>query len=184
MQFSSRLFARWHLVAAVASFALVAACGGGSGGGSVGSTPVPTPTVTPTPTPTPTTSPTPTPSATPSASFLTSEYNRSSGPTQHGALTPWSAGYSGRGVTIGIVDTGIDSDSPEFAGRLSSASADVAGSRGLDNAESDHGTNVALVAAAARDNIGVVGLAFNATIAMFRADTAGTCANNDPMLQA
>ena len=180
MQFSSRLFARWHLVAAVASFALVAACGGGSGGGSVGSTPVPTPTVTPTPTPTPTTSPTPTPSATPSSTFLTSEYNRSSGPTQHGALTPWSAGYSGRGVTIGIVDTGIDSDSPEFAGRLSSASADVAGARGLDNAESDHGTNVAMVAAAARDNIGVVGLAFNATIAMFRADTAGTCANNDP----
>jgi subtilisin family serine protease len=111
---------------------------------------------------------------------LTSEYNRSSGPTQHGALTPWSAGYSGRGVTIGIVDTGIDSDSPEFAGRLSSASADVAGTRGLDNAESDHGTNVALVAAAARDNIGVVGMAFNSTIAMFRADTAGTCANNDP----
>ncbi len=83
-------------------------------------------------------------------------------------------------MTIGIVDTGIDTDSPEFAGRLSAASADVAGSRGLDNPESDHGTNVAMVAAAARDGIGVVGMAFNSIIAMFRADTAGTCANNDP----
>ena len=178
MQYPSLASARWHLVAALCSFTLVAACGGG--GGSVGSTPTPIATPTPTPTPTPTTSPTPGPSPTPSASFLTSEYNRSSGPAQHGALTPWAAGYSGAGVTIGIVDTGIDSDSPEFAGRLSTASADVAGSRGLDNADSDHGTNVAVVAAAARDNIGVVGLAFNSTIAMFRADTAGTCANNDP----
>jgi hypothetical protein len=95
-------------------------------------------------------------------------------------LTPWTQGYSGKGVTIGIVDTGIDTDSPEFAGRIVTASADVAGTRGLDNAESDHGTNVALVAAAARDGLGVVGLAFNSSIAMFRADTPGTCANNDP----
>lgn len=178
MQYSSFVRARWHLLAALGSFTLVAACGGG--GGSVGSTPAPTPTPTPAPSPTPTATPTPGPSATPSASFVTSEYNRSSGPAQHGALTPWAAGYSGAGVTIGIIDTGIDSDSPEFAGRLSAVSADVAGNRGLDNADSDHGTNVALVAAAARDNIGVVGLAFNSTIAMFRADTAGTCAKNDP----
>lgn len=176
MQAPSHHPARWHLAAALVSFTLVASCGGG--GGSIGSTPAPVPA--PTPTPTPTTPPTPTPTPTPTASFLTSEYNRSSGPSQHGAITPWSAGYAGQGVTIGIVDTGIDSDSPEFAGRLSAASADVAGTRGLDNAESDHGTNVALVAAAARDGIGVVGMAFNATIAMFRADTAGTCAINDP----
>lgn len=168
--------ARWHLGAALTSFLLVAACGGGGGG--VSSAPAPTPAPSPTPSPTPT--PTPTPSPTPSASFLTSEYNRSSGPQQHGALTPWTAGYTGAGVTIGIVDTGIDSDSPEFAGRLSAASADVAGSRGLDNPDSDHGTNVALVAAAARDGIGVVGMAFNATIAMYRADTSGTCAKDDP----
>lgn len=175
----SRRLVQWHLAAASASFALVAACGGGSGG-SIGSTPAPPPTATPTPNPTPTTSPTPVPQATPSTAFLTSEYNRSSGPQQHGALTPWTAGYNGSGVTIGIVDTGIDSDSPEFAGRISSASADVAGSRGIDNPDSDHGTNVALVAAAARDNLGVVGMAFNATVAMFRADSPGTCANNDP----
>jgi hypothetical protein len=79
-------------------------------------------------------------------------------------------------VTIGIVDSGIDTASPEFAGRISPASRDVAGSRTLSNPDSDHGTNVAMIAAAARDNTGIVGIAFDATIAMFRADSLGTCA--------
>ena len=168
--------APWHVIAATLLFATVAACGGG---GSVGSTPAPTPTPTPTPTPSPTPTPAPTPTPTPTAAFQTSEYSRSSGPQQHGALTPWSAGYNGGGVTIGFIDTGIDSDSPEFAGRLSSASADVAGARGLDNPDSDHGTNVAMVAAAARDSLGIVGMAYNAIIAMFRADSVGSCATKD-----
>ncbi len=79
-------------------------------------------------------------------------------------------------MTIAIIDSGIDTDSPEFAGRLSASSRDVAGSRGLDNADSDHGTNVAMVAAAARDNVGVLGIAYQSTIAMFRADDPGSCA--------
>jgi hypothetical protein len=86
-------------------------------------------------------------------------------------------------VIIGIVDTGIDSDSPEFAGRISNASRDVVATRGLDNPDSDHGTHVALVAAAGRNNTGVMGIAYNATIAMFRADSSGSCATenaNDP----
>lgn len=83
-------------------------------------------------------------------------------------------------MTIGIVDSGIDSTSPEFSGRISAASRDVAGSRGLSNSDSDHGTNVAMVAAAARDNTGIMGIAFGATIAMFRADEPGSCATADP----
>ncbi len=79
-------------------------------------------------------------------------------------------------MTIGIIDSGIDSDSPEFAGRIVSASRDVAGNRGLDNVDSDHGTNVALVAAAARDNAGVMGVAWQSQVAMFRADSPGSCA--------
>ena len=168
--------ARWHLVAALLSFGLVAGCGGGSAGGIPAPVPVPPPAPSPTPTPVPT----PTPTPTSSSVFLTSEYNRSTGPAQHGAITAWAAGISGAGVTIGIVDSGIDTASPEFAGRISSASRDVVGSRGLANAESDHGTNVALVAAAARDNTGIVGIAFDATLAIFRADSTGTCASTVP----
>lgn len=112
--------------------------------------------------------------------FLTSEYNRSTGPSQHGAITAWAGGTTGKGVTIGIVDTGIDETSPEFAGRISTASRDVAGSRALTNPDSDHGTNVAMVAAAARDSTGILGIAYDATIAMFRGDTVGTCATAVP----
>jgi subtilisin family serine protease len=80
-------------------------------------------------------------------------------------------GATGTGVTIGIVDSGLDTTTNEFTGRVSAASTDVAGSRGLANADSDHGTAVAMVAAAARNNNGVMGIAYGATIAAFRADT-------------
>jgi len=174
----------WRAGSLAAALAL-AACGGG---GSVGSTPAPSPAPTPTPTPPPTPTPTPTPAPAPapavapnpSSSFITSEYNRSDGPSIHRAITAWQAGATGAGVTLAVVDSGIDSDSPEFAGRLSPASADVAGRRGLDNVDSDHGTRVALVAAAARDNTGMMGIAWGATIMALRADRAGSCATYDP----
>jgi hypothetical protein len=107
--------------------------------------------------------------------FDTSEYRRSDGPSFHNVITAWQRGATGQGVTIGIVDTGIDTSNPEFAGRISTASADVAGSRGVQP-EDDHGTQVALVAAAARNDSGVVGIAYQATIMALRADTPGSCA--------
>ena len=175
---------------------LLSACGGGgvnstpastngpaASSPSPSATPTPTPSASATPTPAPTASvapsPTPTPTATatptPAATFQTAEYTRSTGPSFHGALTGWAAGASGQGVTIGIVDSGIDTASPEFYGRISAASADLAGSRGLTNPDDVHGTNVAQVAAAARDNNGIMGMAFNATVLMYRADAPGSC---------
>ena len=171
---------KFGLGAASLAFLLVAGCGGGGVSSTPAPTPAPSPAPTPAPTSAPTPAPTPTPTPTPASTFLTPEYNRSTGPAQHGAITVWQSGITGQGVTIGIVDSGIDSDSPEFAGRISGSSADVAGSRGLDNADDDHGTNVAMVAAAARDNTGVLGIAWNATILMLRADSPGTCALDDP----
>jgi subtilisin family serine protease len=80
-------------------------------------------------------------------------------------------------VTIAVVDTGIDITSPEFAGRISSASRDMFSStstRGY-NATDDHGTDVSMVAAAARNNSGILGIAWGATIMALRSDTPGTC---------
>lgn len=159
----SGLIAR-HWGASLAAIVLLSGCGGG-GGGTVS---------TPGPTPSPSPSPSPTPTPTPSSSFTTAEYNRSDGPQMHDAIPAWQSGATGQGQTIAIIDTGIDSDSPEFAGRIHANSRDVVSNRGIDG-EDDHGTHVALVAAAARDNTGIMGIAWNATILALRADDPGSC---------
>ena len=154
-----------HLLAALSALTLLSACGGGSGGGPIS---------------TPTPAPPPEPEPTPAIEFDTAEYRRSDGPDLHDAIAAWQDGATGEGVGIAIIDTGIDPDNPEFAGRISSASRDVAGNRGIDSPDG-HGTQVALVAAAARDGRGVMGIAYDATIIAFRADLPGTCEGFDPV---
>ncbi|HVM38493.1 MAG TPA: S8 family peptidase, partial [Sphingomicrobium sp.] len=82
----------------------------------------------------------------------------------------------GKGIKIGVVDSGINPNLPEFAGRIDPASRDVAGSRGVSD-EGGHGTAVTSVAAAARDGVGTLGVAFDSTIISLRADSPGTCAD-------
>jgi hypothetical protein len=112
------------------------------------------------------------------ATYNTTELRRADGPQEHNAPVAWAAGASGSGVTVAVIDTGIDVDSPEFAGRLSSASVDLYTSRNSLNASDDHGTNVAMVAAAARDGTGILGMAWDATILAIRADEPGSCASD------
>lgn len=158
-----------RLVGSAAACALLVACGGGGG---TNSTPAPTPTPTPTPTP----APTPTPTTT---DFNTAEFRRSDGPEFHNAISAWQNGITGAGSIIAIIDSGIDRDSPEFAGRIHPDSTDVAGNRGIE-AEDDHGTNVAMVAAAARNNTGILGIAWDAQVLVLRADDPGSCAAATP----
>ncbi|WP_052766091.1 S8 family peptidase [Aurantiacibacter gangjinensis] len=115
--------------------------------------------------------------AAPSA-FNTSEYRRSDGPSQHNAASAWASGHTGDGVTIAVIDTGIDLDNPEFAGRLSNASTDIFGTRPVEGPD-DHGNLVSLVAAAARDNTGILGIAYDATVLAIRADTPGSCGGDN-----
>lgn len=157
--------------AALGALALLAACGGGGG---VNSTPTPPkpPTPVPTPTPTPVPAPTPTP---PPSSYDTSEYRNTAGAVSMNALVAYQAGSTGRGVKIGIVDSGINSQNSAFTGRIDAASADVAGSRGIGD-EDGHGTAVAFTAAGGRNGVGAEGVAFDATLLVMRADSPGTCA--------
>jgi hypothetical protein len=77
-------------------------------------------------------------------------------------------------VKIGIVDSGINPTLDEFSGRIDPASRDVASNRPLSD-DDGHGTAVAATAAAARNGLQNVGVAFNSTIASFRADDPGSC---------
>ncbi|KRA79366.1 S8 family peptidase [Altererythrobacter sp. Root672] len=107
--------------------------------------------------------------------FDTAEFRRSDAPVAHNAATAWGAGSTGRGVTIAFVDTGVDVNNPEFAGRISPLSKDVLNA-GRDISGSDnHGTRVATFASAARNNSGVVGIAFDSTIMALRTDDVGSC---------
>ena len=165
---------RWISLSPLVLLTVLGGCGGGDSG--VISTPIapaapaPTPTATSTP-------PTPTATLIPAESFRTAEYNRSDGPAFHSAIPAWQTGANGQGVTLGIVDTGIDTASPEFAGRIAAASRDVAGSRGMSGSD-NHGTQVALIAGAARNDSGIMGIAYQSTILMARADDPGSCGSS------
>jgi hypothetical protein len=153
---------------------MLSACGGGGGGGGgsapINSTPPPTPTPTPTPTPIPDAGASP---------FNTPEYQRSNGTNAHGAFVAYDSGATGAGVKIGIVDSGINPNLIEFAGRIDPASTDVTGGgRGVGDSDG-HGTAVTAVAAAARNGLDSMGVAFDATIVSLRTDSAGTCASAD-----
>ncbi|MBB6426409.1 S8 family peptidase [Sphingopyxis sp. JAI128] len=156
------------LLLGIAAFSL-ASCGGGGGGARPSPTPAPPPAPAPAPTPTPP----------PTGNFNTGETRRSDGVNFHGAITAYQAGATGQGILAGVIDDGIDLDSPEFAGRISSASADLAGSRGIDG-EGTHGTNVAQILLGGKNDAGTFGIAFDASLLVLRADRPGSCATEDP----
>ncbi len=61
-----------------------------------------------------------------------------------GVPAVWDAGFTGAGVKLAIVDTGIDPTHPDFSGRIV-ARKNFAG--GSENDENGHGTHVASIAA-------------------------------------
>ena len=86
-----------------------------------------------------------------------------------GAPAAWSRGYTGKGSTIAILDTGIDMDHPEFADRIIAAEcftrACELGVETIDDKNKySHGTHVAGLAAAALDGVGTTGVAPDADL--------------------
>ncbi|MEJ3742588.1 S8 family serine peptidase [Actinomycetes bacterium KLBMP 9797] len=61
---------------------------------------------------------------------------------QIGAPTAWSAGYDGTGVTVAVLDTGIDTTHPDLAGQVAAA-ADFTGESNTTTDPNGHGTHVA-----------------------------------------
>lgn len=157
---SARLFGPAALAGALLS---------GCGGGGSGVVSTPTPVVTPTPTPVPS------PIAPVATNFDTAEYRRSNGAVAAQAIGAYQAGATGSGVIAAVIDSGVNAASSEFAGRISPASRDLVAARGVSD-EDGHGTAVAGTLLAARDGVGIHGVAFGATLLALRADTVGSCA--------
>ena len=99
-----------------------------------------------------------------SNSFETSEYTENWGLGAINAAGAYENGYSGSGVTIGIVDTGIAVTHSEFKDKYSFG-YDYVDDTSVASDPHGHGTHVAGIAAAARDGIGMHGVAYGATLA-------------------
>lgn len=86
---------------------------------------------------------------------------------------------TGKNVTVGLVDTGVDRHHPELAGRIIYAHNFV--DHDPDDFDGDeHGTSVAgLIASAANNRVGIVGIAPQAKLMVFKA-----CWQNNQTRQA
>ena len=113
-----------------------------------------------------------------------------------GAPSAWAAGVTGAGITVAVVDTGVDATHPDLAANMWTNPGEIAGngldddnngfiddSRGWDFASNDndpmdlngHGTHVAGTIAAANDGSGQTGVAYGARIMPARVlDAAGS----------
>ncbi|NYT66257.1 autotransporter domain-containing protein [Alcaligenaceae bacterium] len=108
-------------------------------------------------------------------SFVDAEFKASRALELIRAQYAYSWGYTGQGVTIAIIDTGVDIDHPEFSGRVSPYLQNYIPGYGptdmytdLDVGDNDHGTHVAGLAAAGRNGFGMHGVAYNATVLPLR----------------
>lgn len=79
------------------------------------------------------------------------------------APNAWDAGYTGQGITIGVMDSGVAKHS-EFEGRLLPMWDGYRNRFSSSKDDNGHGTFVAGLSAAARDGRGMVGVAYNANI--------------------
>lgn len=135
------------LAGAAASALALSGCLGGGGGGSGGGSVVVAPVVSLPPTPI--------------ASWNTAEYQANYGLSRINAGAAYQAGWTGSGVTVGVLDGGFSAGLAELP--YSSASA-VFGDPLQPGESFAHGQQVATVIGARRNDIGVHGVAFNSTL--------------------
>lgn len=81
-------------------------------------------------------------------------------------------------MKVAIVDTGINPALSDFTGRIDPASRDMVANRGVTDTEG-HGTAVAAVVAAARDGLGIQGVAFDSTILSLNTADPSDCDPDD-----
>lgn len=110
------------------------------------------------------------------ASFKTSEYYRSRSLDSVKAAEAWAKGYTGKGVTIAILDSGILTSNPEFINKIK-LTKDFTGQNNIVDTLG-HGTHVAGLAAAARNGSGMVGVAPDANLMIGKITTNGITTGN------
>lgn len=126
--------------------------------------------VTPLPPPPPPPPPPPYPPLDGSPSESSAEFHRNYGVFNTTAAAAWQQGATGKGVTVAVVDSGIQMNHPDLGTNISPLSTDIVEGRNQREGTDRHGTRVASIIAAPYNDFGTVGIAFNSTILSIRAD--------------
>jgi len=106
----------------------------------------------------------------PATNFETAEFFANTGLDQIGAQGAYAKGAYGGGVVVAVIDTGIQTDHSDLDANISPESIDIVRGGTLID-EEGHGTHVAGIIAAEKNDVGMHGVAFDATILAIRADT-------------
>ena len=85
--------------------------------------------------------------------FKTPEYYKAGGLDLNRAADAYALGYTGKGITVGETDFPVNFTSPELAPKT--GSYDVEGVTAFDWAKLSHGTHVAGIMVAAKDDTGM-----------------------------
>jgi len=144
---------------------LLSGCGGGGGGGSSENVASDTPVLV-------------------AADYRTTEYNIQYGLGKINADDIYADGYSGSGVVVGVIDTGVDIDHPDLVGNIAGGgydyvSGDTDASPTGQGSSMSHGTHVAGIIAGMKNDVGMHGVAYSAKILPLRAgNSAGSFASS------
>lgn len=100
--------------------------------------------------------------------FETPEYQAQKGLAVIKASSLYARGGTGQGVTVALIDSGLNADLPEFQGRIGDIGYDFVDKRPGTTDRVGHGTQMAGILAANKDDEGMHGVAFNAQMVPLR----------------
>ncbi|MHA3904331.1 autotransporter domain-containing protein [Castellaniella sp. WN] len=114
------------------------------------------------------------------ADFVDAEFRRSGALERVGAQYAYARGYTGKGVLVAVLDSGLYARHPEFRGRVVGGWNFRSDQQPRDYADTEldedtgriqgHGTHVAGIIGAARDGAGMHGVAYEAVLLGLRTD--------------
>lgn len=102
------------------------------------------------------------------AAFETPEYQAQKGLAIVNASSLYARGGTGQGVAVALIDSGLNSSLPEFLGRLRDPGFDYVENRVGTFDRIGHGTQMAGILAANKNDQGMHGVAFNAQLITYR----------------
>ena len=99
-----------------------------------------------------------------SPSYAGEDYKTSNQLIITGAYAAWERGFTGKGIIIAILDTGLDPNHVDIKGKIVGAYNFQTMKPTVTEIKNGHGTAMASIAAGALNNDGVVGIAYDAKI--------------------